>query len=66
VLGGVLDLPQLIPLHRVTGLVITTNLRPESLLAAQEMALEHGLSLSEWRFESRKLEVVPMPARVPA
>ncbi len=64
VLGGVRDLPQLIPHHRITGLVITTALRPESFLAAQELASQHGLCLSEWRFESRTLDVVPLPARM--
>ena len=59
VLGGARDLPQLIPQHRITGLIVTTKLRPESLLAAQELASQHGLSLSEWHFESRALEVVP-------
>jgi UDP-N-acetylmuramyl pentapeptide phosphotransferase/UDP-N-acetylglucosamine-1-phosphate transferase len=63
VLGGVRDLPQLIPHHRITGLIITTNLRPESLLAAHELASQHGLSLSEWRFESRTLDEVFPPAR---
>jgi hypothetical protein len=63
VLGGRRDLPQLIPHHRITGLVITTALRPESLLAARELASHYGLSLCEWRFESRTLEPVPMPAR---
>jgi UDP-N-acetylmuramyl pentapeptide phosphotransferase/UDP-N-acetylglucosamine-1-phosphate transferase len=66
VLGGVRDLPQLIPLHRITGLIITTALRPESLLAAQEMASYYGLSLSEWRFESRTLEGIQAPARTVA
>jgi hypothetical protein len=60
VLGGVRDLPQLIPHHRITGLVITTALRPESLLAAQALAWRHGLSLCEWRFESRSLDVAPV------
>ena len=63
VLGGVRDLPQLISHHRITALIITTKLRPESLLAAQELASRHGLSLSEWRFESRRLDVVPEQAR---
>jgi hypothetical protein len=63
VLGGVSDLPQLIPHHRITGLIITTELRPESLLAAQELASQYGLSLSDWHFESRSLEAAP--ARIP-
>jgi len=63
VLGGVRDLPQIVPHHRITGLIITTKLRPESLLAAQELASQHGLSLSEWRFESRTLDEVLAPAQ---
>jgi FlaA1/EpsC-like NDP-sugar epimerase len=53
VLGGARDLPQLILHHRITGIILTTALRPESLAAARQMASEYGLSLSEWRFESR-------------
>jgi UDP-N-acetylmuramyl pentapeptide phosphotransferase/UDP-N-acetylglucosamine-1-phosphate transferase len=55
VLGSVRDLPQLIPHHRITGIIITTALRPESLSAVQELASQHGLSLSEWHFETRTL-----------
>jgi UDP-N-acetylmuramyl pentapeptide phosphotransferase/UDP-N-acetylglucosamine-1-phosphate transferase len=64
VLGGVNDLPQLIAHHRITGLIITTALRPESLLAAQELASQHGLSLSEWRFESRTVDSLPAETRM--
>lgn len=64
VLGGISDLPQLIPQHRITGLIITTALRPESLLAAQQLASQHGLSLSEWRFESRSLNRLPLETRM--
>jgi hypothetical protein len=60
VLGGGCDLPQLIPHHRINSLVITAALRPESLLAAQKLASQYGLILSEWRFESRTLDVVPV------
>ncbi len=60
VLGGGRDLPKLIPHHRITGIVITTALRPESLRAARELAAQHGLSLCEWRFESRTLDAVPV------
>jgi len=64
VLGGLRDLPRLIPRHRITGIIITTVLTPESLSAMQELASHHGLSLSEWRFETRTLDVVPVSARV--
>jgi hypothetical protein len=53
-------LQQLIPRHRITGIIITTALRPESLAAVQELASQHSLSLSEWRFETRRLDVVPV------
>ena len=55
VLGGVRDLPQLIPHHRITGIIITTELRPENLPVVQELASRHGFSLSEWHFETRRL-----------
>jgi UDP-N-acetylmuramyl pentapeptide phosphotransferase/UDP-N-acetylglucosamine-1-phosphate transferase len=61
VLGGVRDLPQLIPHHRITGIILTTALRPESLAAAQELASQHGLVLSEWRFETRTLNEKQKP-----
>jgi len=63
VLGGVRDLPSLIPHHQITGIIITTALKPESLAAARDLAFQHGLGLSEWRFENRRLEVVPVPAQ---
>jgi glycosyltransferase involved in cell wall biosynthesis len=65
VLGGVRDLPRLIPHHRITGLVITTALRPESLLAAKELASQYGLKLWEWRFETQTLDAVPLEATTP-
>jgi UDP-GlcNAc:undecaprenyl-phosphate/decaprenyl-phosphate GlcNAc-1-phosphate transferase len=58
VLGGGRDLPKIVPHHRISAIVITTALRPEALAAVREMALQHGLSLCEWRFESRDLEAV--------
>ena len=36
------------------------------LAAVRELASQHGLSLSEWRFETRTLDVVPVPARASA
>ena len=63
VLGMGRDLPQLIPRHRITGVIITTTLRPDSLMAVQDLASQHGLSLSEWRFEMRRLGHVPVPER---
>jgi UDP-GlcNAc:undecaprenyl-phosphate GlcNAc-1-phosphate transferase len=67
VLGGVRDLARLIPYYRISSIIITTALCPESFAEAQALASQHGLSLSEWRFESRRLDVVPAqtPAIVP-
>ena len=55
VLGGLHDLPQLIPRHHITGIVITATLKPEARAAVQEMARQHNLRLSEWCFENRSL-----------
>lgn len=66
VLGGLKDLPALIDRHRITGIIITAALRPDSLLAVQELASHHGLSLGEWRFETRSMEVIPVRERLPA
>jgi UDP-GlcNAc:undecaprenyl-phosphate GlcNAc-1-phosphate transferase len=59
VLGGLQELQQLIPRHRITGIIITAGLKPESLLAVQELAFQHGIRLNEWSFQNRILEVVP-------
>jgi UDP-N-acetylmuramyl pentapeptide phosphotransferase/UDP-N-acetylglucosamine-1-phosphate transferase len=66
VLGGAGDLPQLIPHHRITGIILTTTLKPEALKAVQDMAAQYGLSLSEWRFETRPLNVVSDQVRTVA
>lgn len=66
VLGGGGDLSQLIAHHRITGIVVTAKLRPESMVAVLDLAAQHGLSISEWRFESRVLDVVSSDARVRA
>jgi len=54
VLGGINDLPNLIERHRITGIVITAVLPPSARAAIQELALKHGLHLSEWCFGERK------------
>jgi hypothetical protein len=48
VLGGGRDLPQLIPHHRITGIIITATLKPETLAALRETASQSNLALSEW------------------
>lgn len=55
VLGGSRDLPQLIPRHRISGIIITATLKPESRAAVEELARQHHLHLSEWCFENRDL-----------
>ena len=55
VLGGLRDLPQLIPRHRIGGIVITAALRPEARAAVEELARQRHLHLSEWCFENRNL-----------
>jgi hypothetical protein len=49
-------LPHLIERHRITGIVITAILPPAAQAAVQELALKHGLHLSEWSFGERKLD----------
>jgi UDP-GlcNAc:undecaprenyl-phosphate GlcNAc-1-phosphate transferase len=58
VLGGMRDLPQLIPHHRIAGIIITAALTPESLPAVRELASKHGIRLSEWSYQNRMLDVV--------
>jgi UDP-GlcNAc:undecaprenyl-phosphate/decaprenyl-phosphate GlcNAc-1-phosphate transferase len=55
VLGGLRDLPQLIPRHRITSIIITANLETRALETVQELASQYRLSLTEWCFESRAL-----------
>jgi UDP-GlcNAc:undecaprenyl-phosphate/decaprenyl-phosphate GlcNAc-1-phosphate transferase len=55
VLGGLRDLPQLIPRHRITGIIITTDLKSQALETVQELASQYHLHLTEWCFESRDL-----------
>jgi FlaA1/EpsC-like NDP-sugar epimerase len=59
VFGGREDLPRLIPKLRITGIVITATLSPESFAAVQEAALESNISLCEWRFEQRDCGIHP-------
>ena len=56
VLGGLRELSQLIARHRITGLIVTTNLKPQNLEAARQLAAERHLHLTEWRFESLPLD----------
>jgi FlaA1/EpsC-like NDP-sugar epimerase len=65
VLGGVKDLPQLIVTHNIKGIIITAMLTPEARTAVRDLALQHGLQLTEWRCQEEPL-VAPTPAQAPA
>jgi UDP-N-acetylmuramyl pentapeptide phosphotransferase/UDP-N-acetylglucosamine-1-phosphate transferase len=65
VLGGLKDLPNLVARNRISGVIITAGLKPESHAAVQALALHLGFNLSEWRFESRQL-VLSAPEPSPA
>jgi len=47
-LGGLKDLPHLIPAHQLDGIVVTAQLAEESRAAVTDLALQHGLELTEW------------------
>ena len=55
VLGGLKDLAQIISRHRVTGIVITATLAPETRAALEELARDKGFQLSEWNFQEREI-----------
>ncbi|HTA31557.1 MAG TPA: hypothetical protein VK731_13780 [Candidatus Cybelea sp.] len=59
VLGTRQDLPDLISTHGLTGIVVTALLTPESRAAVRELAIRHGLDLSEWRCEEHELDLAP-------
>jgi UDP-N-acetylmuramyl pentapeptide phosphotransferase/UDP-N-acetylglucosamine-1-phosphate transferase len=65
VLGGRKDLPELISQYGLTGIVVTALLTPESRAAIQELALQHGLDLSEWRCEECEVDVTLRPKVIP-
>lgn len=65
VLGGAKDLPQLIARHHITGIIITTSLRPETQATLENLALQHGLELTEWKFLTRKVDLQPSGVRSP-
>jgi FlaA1/EpsC-like NDP-sugar epimerase len=55
VLGGFKDLAQIISRHRVSGIVITATLAPETKVALEELARGKGLQLTEWNFQEREI-----------
>ena len=54
VLGGLEDLPGLVGDHRISGVVITALLKPETERALQALALEHRFRLTQWWLEERE------------
>jgi FlaA1/EpsC-like NDP-sugar epimerase len=56
VMGGLEELPKIIPRHRITGIIITAGLKPESMSGVRELAKQQGVRLSEWSFQNRLLE----------
>jgi hypothetical protein len=56
VLGSLRDLPQLVQNQRITGIIITATLEPDSLTVVRAIAAKYGLHLSEWRFENHNLD----------
>jgi len=65
VLGGIKQLNQVITAHNVSEIIITTQLRPDSLQSLIEMAKVRGVKLREWRFESHSIETGGMATANP-
>jgi UDP-N-acetylmuramyl pentapeptide phosphotransferase/UDP-N-acetylglucosamine-1-phosphate transferase len=59
VLGGLKDLPRLVPKLSITEIIITAALRPDSLTAVQDFAHTLGIHLTEWRFGEQELSHYP-------
>ena len=64
VLGGMQQLPQIITRQAVTGIVITSALRPEILATLKALARERQLHLTEWGFREGELKSQTRPAEV--
>lgn len=59
VLGACKDLASLIKRHRINRIIVTTALRPESLALLREVAQQHHLEVTEWRFSESSLSPDP-------
>jgi UDP-N-acetylmuramyl pentapeptide phosphotransferase/UDP-N-acetylglucosamine-1-phosphate transferase len=59
VLGGCDELARLIALHRLTGVVLTTDLGPDRLRTVRALSRELGFRLSEWHCGEKELEGIP-------
>jgi len=62
VLGGLKELPGLITRHRISRIVITAELKAESLAGVHKLARERGIGLSIWQYELRELEAASQKA----
>jgi len=65
VLGTREDLPEVISQYGLTGIVVTALLTPESRAALHELALRHGLDLTEWRCEESEVDLATQPGDFP-
>ena len=59
VLGDSADLSNLITRHRINRIIVTATLRLESLAMLGELAQQHHLQVTEWRFAEYKLRSFP-------
>jgi FlaA1/EpsC-like NDP-sugar epimerase len=65
VLGTRQDLPDIISQYGLTGIVVTAILNPETGAALRELALRHGLTLTEWRCEECEVDLALQPPIFP-
>ena len=65
VLGARQDLPEIIGQYRLTGIVVTALLTPESRAVILELAVQYGLEISEWHCEECKMDDTPPPKDFP-
>jgi len=59
------DLPEIIGQYRLTGIVVTALLTPESRAVILELAVQYGLEISEWHCEECKMDDTPPPKDFP-
>jgi len=55
VLGGLKELPRLIELHKVSRVIIVSELLPASRIAVQEITIRSGITLSQWQPEEHEV-----------
>lgn len=57
VLGGIKDLPRLIVRHKISRVIVLTELLPENWAALREIVDRNGMKLSQWQLGERELAV---------